>query len=176
MALTPGLLAGDPAIARCALDPVPVVSAAMSTAAVRRAAQVGVGLLFDSLSTPERVRELSDEYRAAGGNGPCVLVRRAWVGTPPADEVDRQLDRYRSYASAGAQVHWQGDQLVAGDDATTLAGELAEAAARAGVDALNLRIHVPGVAPATARHQIAAMAEVVAELRRSFGAQDLEPD
>jgi len=172
----PGLLAGDPAIARCTVDPVPVVSAAMSKVAVRRAARLGVGLLFDSLSTPERVRELSEEYRGAGGGGPCVLVRRTWVGTAPTDQVDRQLDRYRSYASAGAQVHWQGEQLVAADDAATLARELESVSARAGVDALNLRIHVPGVAPDTARRQIAALAQVVAALRRSFGDRDLDAD
>ena len=162
----PGLLAGDPAIARCAVDPVPLVSAAMSGAAVRRAAGLGVGLLFDSLSTPERIRELSDAYHEAGGNRPCVLVRRAWVGAPPTEQVERQVDRYRSYASAGAQAHWQGEQLVAADDATSLAEELAAVAARAGVDALNLRIHVPGVSPTTARDQIAAMGDVVAVLPR----------
>ena len=161
----PGLLGGDPAIARCGHDPVPVLSAAMSVTAVRRAASLGVGLLFDSLSTPERIRTLSDAYRAAGGTRPCVLVRRAWVGTAPRDQVDRQTERYRSYASAGAQVHWQGDQLVAAGRAAALAEELARVMARAGVDALNLRVHVPGVSPATAREQIAAMGDVVAGLR-----------
>ncbi len=117
----PGLLGGDAAVARCALDPVPILSAAMSVPAVRRAAHLGVGLLFDSLSTPERIRTLSDAYRDAGGNRPCVLVRRAWVGAPPRDEVDRQTERYRGYASAGAQAHWQGEQLVAADGAGPLA-------------------------------------------------------
>jgi hypothetical protein len=55
--------------------------------------------------------------------------------------------------------------LVAADDAQTLADELAYAATRSGTDALNLRIHVPGVSPTTARDQIAAMGDVVAELR-----------
>jgi len=163
----PGLLGGDAAIARCAADPVPVLSAAMSGAAVRRAAGVGAGLLFDSLSTPQRIRELTDMYRAAGGGGPCVAVRRAWVGTPPTAQVDRQLDRYRSYASAGAQVHWQGQQMVAAQHPRDLARALAAFAVEAGIDALNLRVHVPGVAPATARDQIAALSEVTAELHRT---------
>ena len=161
-----GLLVGDPAIARCARDPVPVVSAAMSDAAVRRAARLGVGLLFDSLSTPQRIRELSDTYRQAGGDRSCVLIRRAWVGLPPMAQVDRQVSRYRSYASPGAQAHWQGEQLWAAGDAATLAEELATVAVRAGVDALNLRVHVPGVSPTTARDQIAAMGDVVAALHR----------
>jgi len=171
----PGLLAHDPAIARCTIDPVPVVSAAMSTVAVRRAASLGVGLLFDSLSAPARIRTLSDAYRAAGGHGPCVLVRRAWVGAPPTDATARQLDRYRSYASAGAQVHWQDDQLLAAPDGATLAGDLAAVTARAGVDAINLRIHVPGVSPTTARDQIAAMGDVLTELRRATGPEGPRP-
>src|SRR5580704_14356487 len=40
-----GMLGTDPAVARCAHHPVPVLSAAMSAAAVRRAARCGVGLL-----------------------------------------------------------------------------------------------------------------------------------
>jgi alkanesulfonate monooxygenase SsuD/methylene tetrahydromethanopterin reductase-like flavin-dependent oxidoreductase (luciferase family) len=164
----PGLLGGDAAVARCAFDPVPVLSAAMSVPAVRRAAHLGVGLLFDSLSTPERIRTLSDAYRDAGGNRPCVLVRRAWVGAAPRGEVDRQTERYRGYASAGAQAHWQGEQLVAADRAGSLARELAAVMTRAGVDALNLRVQVPGVSPTTAREQIAALGDVVRELKQKF--------
>ncbi len=161
----PGLLADDAAVARCRANPVPMVSAAMSHAAVRRAARLGIGLLFDSLSAPERIRDLADTYHEAGGDRPCVLIRRVWVGAPPRAEVDQQVDRYRGYATPGAQAHWRGEQLVAADDAQTLADELADAATRSGTDALNLRIHVPGVSPTTARAQIAAMGDVVAELR-----------
>jgi alkanesulfonate monooxygenase SsuD/methylene tetrahydromethanopterin reductase-like flavin-dependent oxidoreductase (luciferase family) len=161
-----GALAGDPAVAACATDPVPVVSAAMGPGAVRRAARLGVGILFDSLSTPERCRELSDTYRAAGGTGPCIAVRRAWVGEPPRGRVDAQLDRYRSYTPASAQANWGKDELVADDDGATVAERLADVAARAGVDALNLRVHVPGVSPAAARDQIDRLgAEVVQALR-----------
>jgi alkanesulfonate monooxygenase SsuD/methylene tetrahydromethanopterin reductase-like flavin-dependent oxidoreductase (luciferase family) len=161
----PGLLAGDPAVARCASDPVPILSAAMSATAVQRAARHGLGLLFDSLSTPQRIRQLSDAYREAGGDRACVLVRRVWLGAPPTAQVERQVDRYRSYASSGAQVHWEGEQMVAAHDTGALAEELMATARQAGVDALNLRVHVPGVAPSAAREQIAAMADVVAALR-----------
>ncbi len=160
-----GALADDPAVARCASHPVPVVSAAMSATAARRAARLGVGLLFDSLSTPERVRTLTDAYHDAGGSRPCVLVRRVWMGAPPTAHIDRQVQRYRGYTSPGAQTHWQGEQMVAADRSATLAEALAAVSARAGVDALNLRIHVPGVTPATARDQIAALGEVVTTLQ-----------
>jgi len=139
-----------------------MVSAAMSVGAVHRAARLGVGLLFDSLSTPERIRELSDSYHEAGGHQPCVLIRRVWLGEPPTAEVDRQVERYRGYAAPDAQVHWKGEQLLAADDADALAGELASVADRAGADALNLRIHVPGISAGTARDQIDAMGGLVA--------------
>ena len=92
--------------------PVPVLSAAMGFTAVRRAARLGAGLLFDSLSTPERCRELTDAYREAGGTAPCVMIRRAWVGEPPRQRLDDQIDVYRSYSPTSAQQHWGGNELV----------------------------------------------------------------
>ena len=103
-------------------DPVPVVSAAMGFTAVRRAARLGAGLLFDSLSTPERCRELVDAYREAGGSAPCMLIRRAWVGEPPRDGVDEQVDVYRSYSSTAAMEHWASDELVDAPTADDVVG------------------------------------------------------
>src|SRR4051812_14163558 len=65
----------DFAVARCRTDPVPVVSAAMSPEAARRAARCGVGIIGSSLTTLPRERELGEEHRAAGGTGPQVLIR-----------------------------------------------------------------------------------------------------
>jgi alkanesulfonate monooxygenase SsuD/methylene tetrahydromethanopterin reductase-like flavin-dependent oxidoreductase (luciferase family) len=162
-------LAGDAAIKACAEHPVPVVSAAMSLAAVRRAARNSVGILFDSLSTPERCRDLSNAYRAARGTGPCILIRRAWVGEPPREGVARQLDVYRSYAPDAAQTHWDGEQLVTATSAGDVAAGLADAARRAGADALNIRVHVPGVTPEAAREQIVRLGDdVIPELREEL--------
>ena len=153
----PSTLSGDAALARCRDHPVPVVSAANSVTAVRRAATAGAGVLFDSLSPPERCRRLSDAYRDSGGTGPCVLIRRAWVGPPPADLVARQVDVYRSYAPAAAQARWDADQLVTGPDPDAVADELGRVVTRAGADSLNLRVHVPGVSVDAAREQIALL-------------------
>ena len=142
----------DAAIARCRAHPVPVLSAAMGFTAVRRAARVGAGLLFDSLSAPERVRQLVDAYRAAGGDGSCVLIRRAWVGAPPRALVERQVDVYRSYSPETAQRGWTGDQLAG--EPLEVAEELRAVAGASGADALNLRVHFPGVAPHDVREQI----------------------
>jgi alkanesulfonate monooxygenase SsuD/methylene tetrahydromethanopterin reductase-like flavin-dependent oxidoreductase (luciferase family) len=147
-------LAGDPAIAAAARAPIAIVSAAMGFSAVRRAAALGVGVLFDSMSTPERCRALVDAYRDAGGTASCVLIRRAWLGSPPRGRLDAQLDVYRSYAPAASS---EPAEVVDG---------LVDVCTRVGADALNVRVHVPGVTPAEAREQIAALGdEVVGALR-----------
>ena len=157
----PGRLAEDPAVVRCRLHPVPVVSAAIGLTAARRAAGCGVGVVLDSLATTQRCRQVTDAYRQAGGAGPCILIRRAWLGDPPLDDLDRQVDVYRTYASPAARSHWSSDQLVTGSDAGPVADQLADAVRQAGADALNLRVHVPGVAPAAAREQIVRLGEEV---------------
>jgi alkanesulfonate monooxygenase SsuD/methylene tetrahydromethanopterin reductase-like flavin-dependent oxidoreductase (luciferase family) len=149
-----GELAGDPAIARCGDHPIPVLSAAGSKTAARRAAALGAGLVFDSLSTPARCRELVDAYRAAGGTGSCVLIRRAWIGDPPEQLTAKQVDTYRGYAPEGAAANWGANELVGAHDPAEVAAGLVAAAQVAGADALNLRVHVAGITPADARAQI----------------------
>jgi alkanesulfonate monooxygenase SsuD/methylene tetrahydromethanopterin reductase-like flavin-dependent oxidoreductase (luciferase family) len=165
-----GPLAGDRAVTRCSEHPIPVVSAAMSITAVRRAAPLGIGILFDSLSSVERCRQLADAFRDSGGTGPVVMVRRAWMGEPPREQEKAQLDVYRSYAAPAAQAHWGEDQLVSGDDPATVAGRVADIAARAGADTVSLRVHVPGVSPGEVRNQIALLAPVVEQLHDLLGA------
>jgi alkanesulfonate monooxygenase SsuD/methylene tetrahydromethanopterin reductase-like flavin-dependent oxidoreductase (luciferase family) len=161
-----GDLSGDPAVAACRESPVPLVSAAMSPAAVRRAAAAGAGLLFDSLSTVERCRTLTDAYREAGGTSASILVRRVWIGPRPLSLQEKQVDVYRGYAAAAAQTHWADDAVLSGDDPAELAALVAETVRVTGCDALNIRLHVPGVTPAEIREQLAALGEVVPEVRR----------
>jgi alkanesulfonate monooxygenase SsuD/methylene tetrahydromethanopterin reductase-like flavin-dependent oxidoreductase (luciferase family) len=157
-----GPLSGDPAIGRCREHPVPLVSAAGSPTAARRAAAAGVGVMFDSLTVPERCRELVDVYHDAGGSGPCVLIRRAWVGEPPVQQSEQQVATYRSYAPAGAAAHWGPSEMIAAADARVVAARLAAALTVAGADALNVRVHVPGVTPPQVRAQIERLAADVA--------------
>jgi alkanesulfonate monooxygenase SsuD/methylene tetrahydromethanopterin reductase-like flavin-dependent oxidoreductase (luciferase family) len=163
LGLTAAPLDGDPAVRRCASHPVAVVSAAMSPAAVRRAAAMHVGLLLDSLTTTIRSAELVRSYVDAGGPGPVVLVRRVWIGAPPRLQQARQLDLYRGYATRAATRHWDDQQMLTGA-ASAVAEGLAKDAATVGADCLNLRVHMQGLAPADACQQIDALAEVRAEL------------
>ncbi len=164
-----GPLGDDAAIRRCREHPVPVLSAANSPAAARRASACGTGLLFDSLASLERCRRLADVFRAAGGTGPVVLIRRVWLGERPVEDQARQVDVYRGYAPPGAQAHWRGDQVVAGRDAVAVAERLVAVLDAAGADALNIRVHVPGLGPAVVGDQIAALADVIGALRRLSG-------
>jgi alkanesulfonate monooxygenase SsuD/methylene tetrahydromethanopterin reductase-like flavin-dependent oxidoreductase (luciferase family) len=151
-----GPLASDPAVRRFADHPVPVLSAAMSLTACRRAAANGAGLLIDSLATVGRCRELSDAFHEAGGTAPICLVRRVSVGGDVVARHGRQVDVYRTYAAEPAQRHWQTDELVSGG-VEEVAERLAAVRAAAGADCLNLRVHVPGVTPAEVAEQIDAL-------------------
>jgi alkanesulfonate monooxygenase SsuD/methylene tetrahydromethanopterin reductase-like flavin-dependent oxidoreductase (luciferase family) len=162
-----GQLAGDHALRSCARSPITVISTAMSVGAVRRAAAAGAGVLYDGASTVDRLRELSDEYDAARGAAPKVLIRRVWLGDPPRDAFDKQVDVYRSYTPQRAQEQWRDNGWLCSNDPAELAHEVAAALARSGADVLNLRVHVPGVAPSAAREQIAGLgSEVLPVLRR----------
>jgi hypothetical protein len=163
-----GDLAGDRALQACGGRPVTVVGTAMSEPAVRRAAAAGVGVVYDGASAPARLGELSDAYDSAGGPGPKVLIRRVWLGDPPTEAFDRQVDVYRSYTPAAAQQHWRDNGFLCRDRAEGLVEDLTGARSAAGADVLNLRIHVDGVSPGQAREQISRLgAEVLPLLRQS---------
>ena len=161
-----GQLAGDRALQARAEHPIPVVSAAMSPAAVRRAAAAGAGILFDGGTVVGRVRELVDAYTEAGGTGPRVLIRRCWLGAPPKQAFEDQLEVYRSYSDDVAMEHWRDHGWICHDDADALASELADAMRATAASCLNIRIHAPGIDPLAAREQIAVLAaEVLPRLR-----------
>jgi alkanesulfonate monooxygenase SsuD/methylene tetrahydromethanopterin reductase-like flavin-dependent oxidoreductase (luciferase family) len=147
-------LAGDAALAACAQHPVPLVVAGQTAPALRRAARLSLGLLFDSLQTAENLRELSEEYRKAGGGGPRILIRRVWLGAAPALEAERQQAFYRSYADPAAQARWGRDELVQAESGEELAEALDSLLQRSGCDSLDLRIHLRGIAPDAIRAQI----------------------
>jgi len=148
-------LGRDRAIRRCAEHPIPMVVAAQSAAAVRRAAALGCGVLYDSLQTNEVSRRLSDAYDDAGGIGPKVLIRRVWIGDPPTAEVDAQMNHYRSYAPPKAIENWgSDDQLVTGANGSEAAERLAIVMAASNCDSINVRVHLQGLTPDQVRGQI----------------------
>jgi alkanesulfonate monooxygenase SsuD/methylene tetrahydromethanopterin reductase-like flavin-dependent oxidoreductase (luciferase family) len=159
-----GALDGDPALRRCAAHPVPVLSAAVSVAAATRAARCGAGLLMEGMSPPSALGRLTAAHREAGGSRPRVLIRRVWLGDLRTDLVDRQREVYDGYAAPAAG--FGDDQTVGAGDPAQVAHRLEAAAREAGADALNLRVHLPGMSPEVVRRQIVRLgAEVLPTLR-----------
>ena len=161
-----GPIDGDRALRDLSARPIPVISTAMSPAAVRRAAAANAGIIFDGGSNPDRLRMLSDTYIEAGGTAPRILIRRVWLGPPPKEAFEAQFEVYQSYSPTEALSHWRDNGWICGDDAQSLAAELADAVTTTNTSCLNLRIHAPGIAADVAREQIAALGtEVVPRLR-----------
>ncbi len=162
-----GPLAGDRALRLLDTHPIPVISAAMSPAAVRRAATAGAGVLFDGGTVIARLRELTDAYVQAGGTGARILIRRVWLGAPPEQAFENQLEVYRSYSTDAALAHWRDNGWICDEDPLRLADAIADAAIAADATCLNLRIHAPGIDPRAARAQIEALGTEVLPLVRA---------
>jgi alkanesulfonate monooxygenase SsuD/methylene tetrahydromethanopterin reductase-like flavin-dependent oxidoreductase (luciferase family) len=163
-----GPLAGDPALQRCATTPIPLLSAAMSHTAARRAAANGVGVLTDSVSSVRRLREVTDTYLAAGGSGPRVTTRWVWVGTPPDGVVAQQMAVYRSYSKQRHQADFATDDAAAiYGNAQTVADRLRQLIIDTAATGLNLRVHVGGISREAAVEQITALGREVLPLVRA---------
>jgi len=133
---------------------------------VRRAAAAGAGVLFDGGTSIARIRELTDAYSVAGGTGPRILIRRVWLGEPPRQAFEDQVEVYRSYSTAAALAHWRENGWICGDDPQQLADALLGALRDSNATCLNLRIHAPGIESEAATAQIAALGtQVVPRLR-----------
>ncbi|MDE3206164.1 MAG: LLM class flavin-dependent oxidoreductase [Acidobacteriota bacterium] len=160
-----GGIEGDLALLRCRDHPVTVLSAAVSSVAARRAAVCGAGLILEGMSDVAKLSRLCRVYRGAGGTRPIVVVRRVWLGAPQTPQIQGQRAFYQ--AIQGSDQPLPADQTVQTDDPGEMAERLAEVVRVSGADALNLRVHLPGVAPSAIRDQIGRLAaEVLPELRR----------
>src|SRR5204863_2369849 len=107
----------DRAFQRCARHPIPVLSAAVSPTACRRAARLGAGILLEGMSTTERLAELCRSFDEAGGTESKVLIRRVWLGTPDQNLIERQRAVYASSSGTVASKRpFADDQTVSCDD------------------------------------------------------------
>jgi alkanesulfonate monooxygenase SsuD/methylene tetrahydromethanopterin reductase-like flavin-dependent oxidoreductase (luciferase family) len=162
-----GPLADDRAVQRCRDHPITVVSATTTKFGVRVAAAAVAGIMLDGLSPLSWSTELAHAYRDAGGRGPIVLSRRAWLGAPPTAAARDDVQRYQSFTPAGTHDRITADDsLIAHEDADELATRLTAARAVTGADCLSLRLNLPGVGPEAVREQIERFGtEVVPRLR-----------
>jgi alkanesulfonate monooxygenase SsuD/methylene tetrahydromethanopterin reductase-like flavin-dependent oxidoreductase (luciferase family) len=162
-----GELAGDPALTACRSNPVPVISAAVSVTAARRAAQSGAGILMEGMSSAERLRTLIEAFDQAGGGGSKVLIRRVWLGDLKIDLVRRQQAVYNSFTSA--TTAFGEDQTIASSEPAEVVARLCDLIEATKTDALNLRVHLPGMPPEAIREQIETLGtEVVGPLKDAW--------
>lgn len=164
-----GELAGDPALEACRSNPVPVLSAAVSVAAAKRAALCGAGILMEGMSSADRLTTLTEAFDRAGGRGSKVLIRRVWLGEVQTDLVRRQRAVYDSYSNATNR--FGDDQTIASSEPAEVVARLCQLIAATKTDALNLRVHLPGMPPEAIREQIEALGtEVVGPLKDEWPA------
>jgi hypothetical protein len=94
-----------------------------------------------------------------------MLIRRVWLGEPLTELVERQRAVYQSVSSNTRQ--FADDQTIATTDPEEMAERLHATVTQIGSDAINLRVHLPGISGTQVRDQIGRLAdEVVPRLRR----------
>jgi alkanesulfonate monooxygenase SsuD/methylene tetrahydromethanopterin reductase-like flavin-dependent oxidoreductase (luciferase family) len=157
----------DRAFQQCALHPVPVLSAAVSVAASRRAAGYGAGILMEGVSPLDRLARFCAAYDEAGGTDGKVLIRRVWLGPPLESLIESQRAFYASFRDGPTTL--PADQTIAVTDPAEMVERLRTLMVGSGADSLNLRVHLPGIAAEDIRRQIQLLAEeVVPPLRAAL--------
>jgi alkanesulfonate monooxygenase SsuD/methylene tetrahydromethanopterin reductase-like flavin-dependent oxidoreductase (luciferase family) len=161
-----GQLEEDPALRACRENPVPVLSAAVSATAARRAARCGAGILFEGMSPPDRLSRLTRAFDDAEGQGPKVLIRRVWLGRSQSDLIEAQRAVYESYAAPARS--FGDDQTIATDEPEEMVARLMAVWREVGADALNLRVQLPGMPHERVREQIEQIGSTVVRPLKSL--------
>jgi alkanesulfonate monooxygenase SsuD/methylene tetrahydromethanopterin reductase-like flavin-dependent oxidoreductase (luciferase family) len=149
----------DRALQECASRRIPVLSAAVSLAAARRAAGYGAGILMEGVSSLDRLARLCAVYDEAGGTDGKVLIRRVWLGPPLESLIESQRQFYASFRRDASPL--PPDQTVAVEESADMVDRLHALMTGTGSDSLNLRVHLPGIPAAAIREQIVRLAEEV---------------
>jgi len=152
-----------------------VLSTGSSIAAAARAAETRVGLLIDSFANAADADRTVAAYRRAGGHDAVVLNRRVFVGNPPDSSLDQLR---RAYATGARGQEWlaldRADIVVSGSP-QDVTDRLADDLKQIGATSLNLRVHLPGLAPPAVRQQIERLgAEVLPRLRAVISPHDTQ--
>lgn len=162
----PGAPDGDAAIAATREQGFTVLAGVAGPKGARLAARADVGLLLMSLASASDTATLVREYRDAGGERPCVLIRRVQVG---GHDGAHPLHARWLAESAGAPTWLRNPGAdVIGGDSEAVADALVHDLTVSGATALNIRIGSPD--PADVLHQIELVgAEVLPRVRSAMG-------
>jgi alkanesulfonate monooxygenase SsuD/methylene tetrahydromethanopterin reductase-like flavin-dependent oxidoreductase (luciferase family) len=166
----PDGLRGDMAVAMLAPGSVPLVATLGGPVGASHAGRAGTGAMVDSFASIEKARGLFERYTEAGGRGPRVLCRRAWLGAPDPNRMSSLARSYSGLGSGPAIGAPQAD-FVATPDPEEMAGLLAESVRESAADVLLLRFYFQGVSETDMEEQITRTgSEAVPHLRRRMAA------
>jgi hypothetical protein len=122
---------------------------------------------MEGMSSADRLSTLTEAFDRAGGSGSKVLIRRVWLGEVKTDLVRRQRAVYDNYS--GVTVAFGDDETIASSQPAEVVARLCELIEATKTDALNLRVHLPGMPPEAVREQIEALGtEVVRPLKDAW--------
>jgi alkanesulfonate monooxygenase SsuD/methylene tetrahydromethanopterin reductase-like flavin-dependent oxidoreductase (luciferase family) len=147
--LTPPL-SSDPAVSRLATSAPLGLCAVGSKAAARRAGPTGLGIYISGYTDGPTAQALGDEYRATGGTGPRVLIRRVWVGRDaPMHAIEQMYTEATRHPWAkgglGTYITGDPDEVVA---------RIRTAVRECHATAVNVRFWMPGLPVSEALRQI----------------------
>jgi hypothetical protein len=127
-------------------------------------------VLLESAITIEEVTRQVSAHRDAGGRGPIVLVRRAWIGSDPPVELERARDQLvRATVPDYRRDAWLDPRdMIMHGTVETVANQLVTTMQTTGAEVLNLRVHVPGLAPADVIRQIGLVGETLPLIRAAW--------
>ncbi|MGD9705642.1 MAG: LLM class flavin-dependent oxidoreductase [Acidimicrobiia bacterium] len=163
-----GPLADDPAIRGWIDAPGPLLSAANSRTGARRAAAHRMGIYLSGHMGSASTDALLTAYRIAGGEGPVVMVKRVWLGAPPAHAVERLVSTYRAAGAPTTSDEDASPPIHAGS-ADQIVEEVMGDATRHGVSAVNFRVHLPAVPPSSIIEQIERLGiDIVPRIRHEL--------
>ncbi len=155
------LLRDDPAVASFR-GRIPMVSAARSRDAARRAAKYGLGILYSPLSSPPDMRRQAEVYASAGGRGRRVLIYNVHISN----------DRSMTDAESANTAAW----TVAGTIGQVIDG-LVTVIHESGADALNVRFVRGRRDPRAMREEMATLGanDALSPLRQALLSTSVKP-
>ncbi len=163
----PAPLSNDPAVAACKDSPIQCLSTVGGPLGARRAARVGAGLVPMSSVGLEQLRSQIQPYREAGGRGPVVINRRAWLGPPDQGRLDSLVAHRNTRDNAAAYDAGPRPDFIASEDPDEVAERLVDLVAAAGGTAVNIKFFYRGAAPDDILGQLAHFgAQVTPRFRR----------
>lgn len=147
---------------------IPMLVAAKGRLAVERAARLGMGVSVP-LHEPDQLAAVHNHYVEAGGSGPRVLIRWAWLGDLPTEAVRRWDEGHARSIDGGPRTDESSLRVACAPDPGSLADQLVGEVTASKSTALSVRIHLPSVEPKLVAEQIADIGrEVVPKVRAAL--------